>query len=148
METSRPRHQNNVRLETETLTPTGGAHPHLSFPFLHLFDGIAKHGAGHFMRMLAQELPKQVHRHTLSHLTQHPCASGRADDAGESRHSADTTTEHPSARSSTNRRCLCAASTDRGCQQDCQVPCLKVFSSQVQSQKQPVTQYLMHRQIH
>ena len=50
--------------------------------------------------------------------TPRPYALGRGDDAGESRHSAGTTKGRPVARSSTNRRCSCVASTDCRWQQD------------------------------
>ena len=48
------------------------SHPHLPFPFRHLFDGIAEHGARHLMSMLMEEIAKQVHRDALAHLAEHP----------------------------------------------------------------------------
>ena len=48
------------------------AHPLLTFFLGHLFDGIAEHGAGHLMGMLAEELTEEVHGHALTHLAEHP----------------------------------------------------------------------------
>ena len=47
-----------------------------------------------------------------------PCASGRADGAGGFLHSGDTMRGRPVARSSTSRRCSCAASRGMGWRRD------------------------------
>ena len=47
---------------------------HPLFPLLlgHLLDGVAEHGAGHLVGMLAEELAKEVHGYSFAHLAKHP----------------------------------------------------------------------------
>ena len=47
-------------------------HPLFAFRLRHLLDGVAEHSAGHFVGMLAEEVTKDIHRDTLTHLTEHP----------------------------------------------------------------------------
>ena len=49
--------------------------PLLSFFFGHLFDGVAKHGAGHLVGVLAEKLAEDIHRDTFAHLAEHPADS-------------------------------------------------------------------------
>ena len=47
-------------------------HPLLALRLRHLLDGIAEHGTGHLVGMLAKELTEEVHGNALTHLSQHP----------------------------------------------------------------------------
>ena len=44
-------------------------HPLLALGIGHLFDGIAEHGARHFVGMLVEEVAEEVHRDALAHLS-------------------------------------------------------------------------------
>ena len=44
-------------------------HPLLAFGIGHFFDGIAEHGARHFVGMLVEEVAEEVHGASFAHLS-------------------------------------------------------------------------------